>query len=369
VLRVAVDATALLSDLTGVGVFTAGALGALAQRDDLGVVGYAVTWRGQRRLPGLLPAGVRAAHVPMPARPLHELWRRLDAPSIEWFTGPVDIVHGLNYVVPPARRAAEVVTIHDLTYVRFPELCHPATLRYYPALIRRALRRGAMVHAPSRFTAGEIVELLGVADDRVQVVYHGIDALLGGEDHAPAGRPYILAMGTAEPRKDFPRLVEAFDAIAGKHPDLDLVIAGPPGWGENALVGALGRARHGSQIRRLGWVTGQQRSGLLRGATAFAYPTLYEGFGLPPLEAMSAGVPVVTTTAGAVPEIVGDAAWLVPVGDTDALAAALATVVGDVAERTRLIEAGHRRAAMFSWEQCAGGLGRLYADAVTRHRA
>jgi glycosyltransferase involved in cell wall biosynthesis len=368
VIRVAVDATALYFDLTGVGVFTAGALGALARHPDLDLLGYAVTWRGQKRLSRLLPPGVRAAHVPMPARPLHELWRRLDAPSIEWFTGPADVVHGLNYVVPPARRAAEVVSILDLTYLRFPELCEPETLHYYPALIRRALARGAMVHTPSGAVAAEIIELLGVAEDRVRVVYLGVDPPLG-EDSVPGGRPYLLAVGRAEPRKDFPRLVEAFDAIAGDHPDLDLVMAGPPGWGEEALAGALRRVRHGSQIRRLGWVTAEQKSALLRGATAFAYPTLYEGFGLPPLEAMAAGVPVVTTTAGSLPEIAGDGALLVPVGDTEAMASALATVVDDVSERTRLIEAGRRRVAAFSWPRCAEGLARLYADAVTRHRA
>jgi glycosyltransferase involved in cell wall biosynthesis len=384
VIRVAVDATPLLSDLTGIGVFTAGALRALTAHDDLDLLGYAVTWRGQRRLRQLLPAGVRAGRVPMPARPLRELWRRRDGPAIEWFIGSTDVVHGTNYVVPPARRAAEVVTIADLTFLRYPELCEPATLHYYPASIQRALARGAMVHAMSHAVAGEVVDLLGAHPDQVRVVYLGLDPpppppaphppppapeATAGADVSRNQRPYILALGKAEPRKDVPRLIEAFDSIAGNHLDLDLVIAGPPGWGETSLTAAIDRARHSERIQRLGWLSPERRSALLANALVFAYPSVYEGFGLPPLEAMSAGVPVVATAASAVAEIAGDGARLVPVGDTEALAAALSAVVDDPVERSRLVEAGRRRAAEFSWERCGAGLRQLYVDADARHRS
>jgi len=365
-MRVAIDATPLLFDLTGIGVFTAGALRALAQRHDLDLLGYAVTWRGQKQLPARLPVGVRAGRVPMPARPLHELWRRADGPAIEWFTGRADVVHGTNFVVPPAHWAAEVVTIHDMSHVRFPELCSPETRRYYPSLIRRALRRGAMVHTDSHAIAAEVVDLLCVPKERVRVVYPGVDPVNTRSDR-PRQRPYILALGRAEPRKDLPRLVEAFDAIAGEHPDLDLVLAGPPGWGEQALAQAIGRARHRSQIQRVGWVPAREQSALLSHALVLAYPSVYEGFGLPPLEAMSAGVPVVATASDAVSEVAGDGARLVAVGDTDALAAALAAVADDTAERSRLIESGRHRSAVFTWERSAAGLHQLYVDAAARH--
>ena len=150
--------------------------------------------------------------------------------------------------------------------------------------------------------------------------------------------PYILAIGTVEPRKGLPVLVEAFDRIADSVPEVHLKIAGPPGWGEGDLAASLRAARHGARIHRIGWA--DDRSTLIAGAHVLAYPSLYEGFGLPPLEAMSLGVPVVATTAGAIPEVVGDAALLVPPGDGPALSEALVAAVEDAATRKRLISAG-----------------------------
>jgi glycosyltransferase involved in cell wall biosynthesis len=172
------------------------------------------------------------------------------------------------------------------------------------------------------------------------------------------GRPYVLALGTTEPRKDLPGLVAAFDRMAGAQPDLELRIAGPPGWGEDALGLAIASATHRDRIHRLGWVA--DRDALLAGATVFAYPSRYEGFGFPPLEAMAVGVPVVSTRTGAIPEVLGDAALLVPVGDVDALAGALERLVVDAEERRRLIAAGSVRVARYSWTQAGDGLADLY---------
>jgi glycosyltransferase involved in cell wall biosynthesis len=256
------------------------------------------------------------------------------------------------------------MTVHDLTAVRFPELCRPATQRY-PALMRRAIGRGAWVHTFSQAMADEVVGSLGATPERVRVVAPGAPPAAETRDGAPAGgRPYILSLGRAEPRKDLPLLVRAFDQVAEHHPDVDLVIAGPRGWSEEALEAALASARHRDRIRRPGWVSGGQKAALLAGATVFAYPSVYEGFGIPPLEAMAAGVPVVATAAGGIPETVGAAAVLVPVGDGDALAAGLAQLLDDPGERARLVAAGHQQVARFSWATCAAGLHAVYRDAA-----
>ncbi|MBV8387411.1 MAG: glycosyltransferase family 4 protein [Acidimicrobiia bacterium] len=361
-LRVALDATPLFGARTGVGMFTMGVLDALADRPDLEVVAYAVTWRGRGEVSQMLPSRrVRPARSPMAARPLRWAWMRWNRPPIEWWTDEVDVVHGTNFVVPPTREAGEVVTVHDLTPLRFPELAHEDTLAYVP-LIKRALERGAHVHTPSTFIAEEVVEHFGVDRERVHAVAEGIPALpdVAADEQVAGGAPYILTIGTVEPRKDHPLLVRAFDAVAGDIPDLHLVIAGGDGWGTAALADAMAAAKHRDRIVRLGYVDDEARAGLLNGATLFAFPSVYEGFGLPPLEAMRAGVPVVATAAGALPEVLDDAAVIVPVGDVDALADALRRAVLEGALRTRLVAAGRLRVEGYSWARCAEGLVDVY---------
>jgi glycosyltransferase involved in cell wall biosynthesis len=167
-------------------------------------------------------------------------------------------------------------------------------------------------------------------------------------------------MGTTEPRKDFPGLVKAFDRIASRYPDLELRIAGPEGWGEDQVRSAIAASPHRGRIKRMGWVA--DTGGLVAGATVFAFPSIYEGFGYPPLEAMSLGVPVVATSAGAVPEIAQDAAVLVEPGDPDALGRALSCVLDDGELRAQLVEKGKARAARFSWDAAASAMRDLYAE-------
>ena len=361
-MRVALDATPLLGSPTGIGNFVTGALAGLGERDDVALSAYCLSWRGWRALQGRVPAGVTAHARPLPAGALLRAWKALPFPRAEWFTGKADVVHGTNFVVPPTSRAAAVVTVHDLTAVRYPELCTPISLRY-PDLVRTAVRRGAWVHTPSQFVADEAVELLGVPADRVRAVHSGIPALPEAGQHTPLDHPYLLAVGTIEPRKGFPALVAAFDAVAAAHPDLRLVIAGPAGWDKAAFDEARDRSGHADRVIWLGYVDDQRRTALLRGATAFAFPSIYEGFGFPPLEAMCAGVPVVAAAAGALPEVLGDAALLVGAHDVDGLAAALLKVVDDSAVRERLIAAGRTQIAKYSWGRCGTGLLDLYRTA------
>ncbi len=387
-LVVALDATPLLGVRTGVGAFCAGALEAVGSRPDLDVAAFAVSWRRRRGIVGQLPPGVRAVDAAMPARPVHLAWRALGSPAIEWWTGRLDVVHGTNFVVPPTRRAAQVVTVHDLTTVRFPEMASGTTAQF-PALVCRALDRGAWVHTPSAFVANEVVELLGADPERVRTIHHGISqhgvsthTQAGWSARAPAGashqaagadpdlvglrvkRPYLLALGTVEPRKDLGSLVRAFDALASTHRDLCLVVAGPDGWGTAAFEAAVAAAAHRERVIRVGYVDPATRDLLLAGAAVFAYPSRYEGFGFPPLEAMAAGVPVVTTTAGALPEVVGDGAELVEVGDSQGLAAAIDRLLSDEVARTALVARGTHRVRTFSWETCGAGLAQLYWDAA-----
>jgi glycosyltransferase involved in cell wall biosynthesis len=363
VVRVGVDVTPLLGRRTGVGQFVASLIEGFATNGAVALKPYSVTARGWRSRE--LETSQR---WPMPARPLRELWRRTNAAPIEWWTGPLDVVHGTNFVVPPSKRAVQLVSVHDMTTVRFPELCTRDTLQY-PGLLRRAIARGAHVHTDSAFVATEVVEHFGIDPAKVHTIHLGLPALgaeAGEKFTTPShkGPPYLLAIGTIEPRKDYPSLLRAFGLVAPSHPDLRLLIVGQTGWGEQAFAEALAQLPKevSARIDRRGFVDDQARNNLLHGASLLVYPSVYEGFGLPPLEAMAAGIPVVATTAGSLPEVLGDAALLVVPGDHVALAEAIQRVLMDSDSSSELVEKGILRAADFTVDAMTHNFTRLYQD-------
>jgi glycosyltransferase involved in cell wall biosynthesis len=361
-LRVAVDAGPVIEERSGVGHTTASLLMGLGARPDVDVSGYAISRTGREELAQLLPPGVRAATSWIPARVAHRCWRRVSWPPLERWAGPVDVVHATNFIAPPAR-AAVVVTVHDMAFARFPELCRPATLEY-DALLRRAIDRGATVHTVSDHVAAEVREHFGLRDERVVRVYYGVDRT-GADGDAARGRSragsdrYILSVGTIEPRKNYARLVRAFRAVASADPTLTLVIAGARGWGVESFDHEITRADD-VRIRVLGYVSDRDRADLLAGAAVLAYPSLYEGFGHPPFEAMAARVPVVAGHGGALPEALGDAALLVDPYDEDELANALARACGDQLLRTELVARGLERVQDFPWNRAVAELTTLY---------
>ncbi len=364
------DATPLLGLPTGVGVFCAGALSGLSALAQLDVSAFAVSWRRRHGIEALVPTGVSTRQRAMPARPLHASWRRFSRPPVEWFIGHHHVVHGTNFVVPPTRRAARVMTVHDLTVVLYPELCDPLTLAY-PELIRRAAAEGAWVHTPSQFVADEVVAELAVDPERVRTVHHGVPLYPAGaspHDPIPFRLPegcnrYVVAIGTIEPRKDYPLLVSAFGGVSAAHPDVALVIVGGDGWGVDRYRTAVEASPARGRILRVGYLGDRNLATALQNASALVYPSLYEGFGFPPLQAMAAGVPVVATAAGAVPEVVGDGALLVAPGDGDGLAGAICLILDGGTDIDDLVERGRRRSSRFSWTACAEGLAILYGDA------
>ncbi len=364
--RVAFDVLPLAGPPTGVGVACDQLLRALTRRHDVDVSAFAVARRAGR-LAALLPPGTDLRALPLPTRVAFACWRISGFPSAESLAGAASVLHGTNFVVPPARRIATVVTVNDVTPWKYPELCAPASLAY-PRLVERAVRRGAFVHTAAHQVAAELATLVAVPEDRVRVIPYGLAPApppdTGGIRPVPVAGPYVLAISTIEPRKDYPTLVHAFAQLAPSHPELKLVIAGAEGRASPALDAAVSETHLHGRVVRLGYVEDSVRTSLLAGARAFAYPSIYEGFGFPPLEAMAAGVPVVATAGGAVPEIVGDGAVVVPVGDRDALAGALGRLVDDEDARAEAIARGRARAAQFSWAATAEAMVRLYREAA-----
>ena len=376
-LAVALDVTPLIGARSGVGHFVAEILDAMQGSPGIRLVPYSLSLRVRRGLglglPGLsrpaagpspLPPGTR--QLPYPAGPAIAAWGRIDQPSVERWLAPAAVVHGTNFVVPPVRGAAAVVTVHDLTFARFPEMVTPDVRRFVPAL-RRAVERGAWVHTPSQYVAAEAREVLGT--DRVVAVPHGVPRIalpaspLGG---LVGDSEFILAMGTLEPRKNVPRLVTAFGPVAADHPGLQLLLAGADGPARPAVLTARAAlpAAIQKRVHIAGYVDERMRATLLARASVFAYPSLYEGFGFPVIEAMAAGTPVVAGNAGAIPEVAGDGALLVDPTDVDAIAEGLTRVLDDPELSERLVRAGRRQAAGYSWRRAAEGLTDLYRRAA-----
>jgi glycosyltransferase involved in cell wall biosynthesis len=401
--RVGLDATPLLGPRTGVGRYVAGLAGALAalagpEPEELVLVPF--SWRGTRDLPAAAPAGPRVRHGRrrVPARLLQAAWARLPWPPVEWLSGPVEVFHATNFAAPPARRAATVITVHDLTYLRFPAMVSDASARYR-RLVPRALARGAVVCTPTAAVASEVAEEYHLAPDRLVVTPLGVDdtwrqasppdpAWLAAHDLPPR---YLLFVGNREPRKNLATLLAAYRDLlspsrvlgVGTGPTVGegagttreppapapgegvptLVLVGPPGWGEVLDTAGL----PAGAVRTPGYLPEPDLARLVAGAAALVVPSWYEGFGLPALEALACGTPVVAADLPAHREVLGDQAELVPPGDSEALAAALARVLDDPGgEPARA--ARRTRAAGFTWENCAQATLSAYRRALEAGR-
>jgi glycosyltransferase involved in cell wall biosynthesis len=243
----------------------------------------------------------------------------------------LDVLHCPTYYGPVRSRVPVVLTVHDLAVWRYPEAFGRWTRQYVPRAVPRVLRGAARVIAVSEFTRGELVELVGVPEERIVVVPNAVAAEFAPEGDAADGE-YVLAVGTLEPRKNLQRLAEAARA-AGR----ELRVVGAPGWGDVSLDG----------VTWLGRVDDAELARLYRGALCLAYPSLYEGFGIPVLEAMACGTPVVTSRGGGTEEVAGGAAVLVDPFDGDAIAAGIEAAI---ASRLDLRARGLARAAEFSWD-------------------
>lgn len=364
-MRVAIDVTPLLGARTGVGDFVAGLLSSLPDPETT-VRGFALSVRMREQLAREMPHEMRVWPLPFPARLARACWLRTNWPPAELVAGPSDVVHGTNFVCPPARRGSEIVTVHDLSFVHFPQFSEAPTIDFRRLLLA-ASRRGAMFHTHTEFVAGEISEWLGLDLERIIAIPGGIPDIEAIESASPeAGRrlaqsdPYVLALGTEDPRKGLPTLIDAFDEVAREIPDVTLVLSGPRGWGSDAVEESIRKSNCGQRIRRLGWVARDQRNSLLTGASVLAYPSIYEGFGYPPLQALAAGVPVVATEIGPLKEVLGAAARLVPRGDAKALAEALHLELTGRSSTT--VDSRREHASKFTWAGLAEGLRTIYRE-------
>ncbi len=377
-IRVAFEATALLGSRSGVGEFAYGLLTRLSD-GDTEVDAFAVSWRKRHLLEGELPLGVGFIDRVMPARPLHLLWDIIDAPKIELILGGgYDIVHGSNFFVPPSRSAKRVVTVHDLTPLHFPEMCLAPVLKY-PRYIAKAIADGVFIHTPTEFVKREVMEVFGASEDQVFAVPHGVptdaygtldgvsEGFVAKIREIAAGRKVLLAIGTIEPRKGYVEFLSAFSLLQQRRKDLVLIVAGAKGWGWDSFEAKRSTLVDSSAVVALGWVSAAERKWLYDNATVLVFPSIYEGFGLPALEAMARRLPVICSDAGATEEVVGDCGVIVKGNDPVLWSDAVEEVIDDTEIRTDLSNRGKIRAETFTWEKSASEMRIEYRKILESH--
>lgn len=374
--RITIDYTPAAHQNAGIGRLTRESVrAALAQPSDHRFTLFCMG--APKAGPQRLPAGTVVA--PFSDRWLHRIWFRARLPlPVELFAGPADLYHATDFILPPTRARATVLTVHDLTFERDPESAVPTLLRFLKRVVPASARAATHVIADSRSTAADLSALYQIAPEKISVIYSGVDARFApapaGASEASALRakyqlgdePFVLTVGTLQKRKNHLGLVRAFARIAARHPQTQLVIGGGAGWLYDEVSAEVAKLGLRARVRFTGFVDDADLPALYRAARVFAFPSLYEGFGIPPLEAMASGVPVVSSNASSLPEVVGDAALLVEPRDIDALAAALDRALADDGWRAAAVERGLARARTFTWERAGRELLEVYDRTLAR---
>ncbi len=384
-MRIAIDYTSAIAQGAGIGRYTRSLVAALARVDEtnryLLFSSEAPTpERGFPASPRMRERVISLAGRPVGNRTLTILWHRLRLPlPVELVTGNVDVLHAPDFSMPPALRTPRVVTIHDLAFLTHPECALPSLVDYLNRVVPRAVRAATRLIAVSQNTADDLVNYLGVERERISVIHLGIDprfrrvedqrVLRALDTRLGLEHPLALAVGTIEPRKNYERLIAAF-ARARREPGGPrmLAICGRKGWLYEGTFAAVEQWGVGDGVRFLDNVSDSDLPALYSTADVVAMPSIYEGFGIPVTEAMACGTPVVCSTGGSLPEVVGDAALMVAPEDIAGLADALVKAVTDADVRERLVARGLERARSFNWDEAARAHVRVYEQAAKGQR-
>jgi glycosyltransferase involved in cell wall biosynthesis len=365
--RIVLDYRPALRERTGVGEYVHGmasALRAQLDRDD-SLVLFSSSLRD--RLDRAAVSGASTVDARIPVRVLNYAWHRLAWPPIETFTGPVDVVHAAHPLMIPSRSAVCAITVHDLDFLDHPERTRAEIRRDYPVLVPTHARRADLVVVNSRYTATQVTDRLEVPPDRIVICRPGAPTAARRSEPAELGP--ILFIGTIEPRKNLDVLFRAYARVLAGRPGVPpLVLAGGLVEQSDAILERLDQAPLAGNVRHVVYVNEPERRRLLERASMLVIPSLEEGFGLPALEAMTMGVPVIASRRGALPEVVGEAGTLVDAVDDVAFAAAIDALLADPARRRLHSDAGVVRAREFSWEDGAVRLMAAYRAALAQKR-
>ncbi|MBI3845652.1 MAG: glycosyltransferase family 4 protein [Planctomycetes bacterium] len=381
-MRFGIDYRSAVLSPAGIGRYTTNLASAMAPllAADEELVLYACFWRRFRAERAALQAP-RSPRVRLVSRRVSGKavkWLAAVSPiSVETFTGPLDVFHYTDYVDPPVRRARRVVTIHDVSFLVSDAWHTPRATTLLRRLTERMVRSAALVLTESQASAADIRRFYGLGDDCLRFIPLGVDVAYFAAPPAGAVEAYrasrglpprfFLSVGTLEPRKNLPRTIRALAIARERGVDWPLVVAGKTGWMFEPIFEAARDAGFGERdVRFLGYVGETDLVFLYRAAAALVYPSLYEGFGLPPLEAMAAGCPVIASNRASLPEVIGDAGIQVDPESVEAIADALVRMANDSGLREDLARRGRTRAEIFPWSRCADATLEAYRDVARR---
>lgn len=369
-MRIGIDLSPVTTTPTGVGRYTAAVLDRMLERGDH-------QWHGlssgsgtpDRRVVDRLDYHRR---LPVPTRVLYALWRRTGRPRADRLLGGVDLYHATNYFLPPVATARRVVTLYDLSFLRNPEWSSPKIVGPFSRGVKTFAQDADAIITCSEASRRDIVELLDVASEKITVAYGAVEPGLAPLERAAAQEsiaerfgiegPFILFVGTLEARKNIKGILDAFTRLEGKVPHR-LVMIGGDGWGTEAFDEGLASGMESGRVLRLGYLP--ERTDLPRfysAADAFLFPSFYEGFGLPVLEALACGCPTLTSNISSLPEVGGDAALYTDPNDAEITASQLLRLLEDTDLQTRLRAAGPVQAARFSWDDAADATLGVYGS-------
>ena len=371
--RIAIDYTPALEQSGGIGRYVRELTSALAALDKTNAYRLFVSGTSPGALSPPPSAGFQWSLTTISPRWLARIWHRARLPfPVELFTGRVDLFHATDFALPYTLPATPtLLTVHDLSFVRVPEAASPPLKAYLDAVVPRSVRRADHILADSKATKDDLMALYETPADKITVLYSGVDQRFRpvGEQAALestrqtyglGNTNYLLSVGTVQPRKNYSRVIRALAEVRATGLDLHYAIAGAAGWLEDEMRRTIASTEMTHFVHLLGHVDDDDLPALYSASRMLLMPSLYEGFGLPVLEAMACGVPVITSNISSLPEVAGDAGILVDPSDTGQIRDAILAVETDSARREQLIQNGYRQAAKFSWQESATKLLSVY---------
>jgi glycosyltransferase involved in cell wall biosynthesis len=367
--RIAIDYTPAVEQGGGIGRYVRELVAALARLDSH--TPYRLFVAGTSSPPAAPGANFAWRRTRLSPRWLARIWHRARVPlPVEAFTGAVALYHATDFTLPPTRARA-ILTVHDLSFVRVPEAASPRLKRYLDVVVPRSVLRADHILADSQATKDDLIALYNTPSDKITVLLSGVESRFQPVSDTNAlqnvrrkyrlpERPYILSVGTVQPRKNYARLIQALSRLRERQYDIGLVIVGGKGWLEDPIYAAIRETGMSEFVHFTGFADDADLPALYSSASITALPSLYEGFGIPVLESMACGTPVVTSNLSSLPEVAGDAALLVTPTDLEGITDALRRLLDESALRAALVERGFQRAKRFTWEAAAVQLHRIY---------